>query len=241
MNPNLEIQVNKTQAGLYTVTYGRKEAPLDVQEAAFAANGLNLVSPTQDAFLRVKESQGIFKPYSRTSADVFYDDRNNHAVIVPGGAISRLVGTANLVDAHRQGREYAIPKSQRDLVYAMVDEMLENGIAFVAPGGQTAVETSQFGKNDLTSRLFSDKSLGIEAQEYGDWLQSQGGKVNTFFMDGEDYSKAQKAPYLNKLRVYGPVNDFDVYGSKRNLDIDNGAFGVRFEKTAEGGAKKLKK
>ncbi|MEK6947304.1 MAG: hypothetical protein AABX32_06880 [Nanoarchaeota archaeon] len=238
MNPNLEMQVNKTNAGLWTVTYGRKEAPLDIQEAAFAANGLSLVSPAQDAFLRVKENQGIFKPYSRTRADVFYDDRNNQVIIVPGGAISRLVGTANLVDAHRQGREYVIPKNQRDLVYAMVDEMLKNGIAFTAPDGKTQVQTSEFGRNDLTSMLFSDKSLGIEAPEYGDWLQSQGKNVNTFFMDRNDYSRAQKAPYLNKLRVHGPDIDFVVDGDDRDLDDDSGAFGVRFEKTAEGGPKK---
>lgn len=47
MIPNLEVQVNKTQAGLYTVTYGRKEAPLNEQEAAFAVNGLDIVSPSQ--------------------------------------------------------------------------------------------------------------------------------------------------------------------------------------------------
>src|SRR3989344_8008797 len=183
MSPNLEMQVNKTNAGLFTVTYGRKEAPLNVQEAAFAANGLGFISPAELGFLRTKESQGIFKPYSRTSSDVFYDDRNNQVVIVPDGAISRLVGVANLVDAHRPGKEYIIPKNQRDLVYAMVDEMLKSGIAFTAPEGQTQVQTSEFGKNDLTSRLFSDERLGIKAQEYGDWLKGQGRNVNTFFMD----------------------------------------------------------
>ena len=45
MNPNLEMKVNKTNAGLYTVTYGYKEAPLNVEEAAFAANGLEIISP----------------------------------------------------------------------------------------------------------------------------------------------------------------------------------------------------
>ena len=237
MNPNLEMQVNRTNAGLYTVTYGLKEAPLDVQEAAFAANGIEIFSPAQLGFLRAKEGKGTFKPYSRTGADVLYDDRNNQVVVVPDGAISRLVGIANLIDAHRQGIEYAIPKNQRDLVYAMVDEMLKSGIAFVAPHGQTGVQTSEFGKNDLTSRLFFDKGLGIEAQEYGDWLQSQGRNVNTFFMDRKDYSQAQKAPYLNRLRVFGPDGGFVVDGIIRVLDYGLGAFGGRFEKPAEGGAK----
>ena len=238
MNPNLEMQVNKANAGLYTVTYGRKEAPLDVQEAAFAAKGLGMISPAQFGFIRVKESQGIFKPYSRTSSDVFYDDRNNQVVIVPDGAISKQVGIINLVDAHRQVREYVIPENQRDLVYAMVDQMLKSGIAFIAPDGQTEIQTSEFGKNDLTSRLFSDKGLGIEAQEYGDWLQSQGRNTNTFFMNEKNYSQAQKAPYLNRVRVCGPVGGFFVDGSNRNLFNLDSAFGVRFEKTAEGGPKK---
>ena len=239
MSPNLEMQVNKTNAGLFTVTYGRREAPLNVQEAAFAANGLGFISPAELGFLRTKESQGIFKPYSRTSSDVFYDDRNNQVVIVPDGAISKQVGIINLVDAHRQYREYVIPENQRDLVYAMVDEMLKSGIAFVAPHGLTEVQTSEFGKNDLTSRLFSDKGLGIEAQEYGDWLQSQGRNTNTFFMNEKNYSQAQKAPYLNRVRVCGPGFDFLVDGDYGSLYFNYfSAFGVRFEKTAEGGPKK---
>lgn len=239
MNPNLEMQINKTNAGLYTLTYGRKEAPLDVQEMAFAANGLGIVSPAQIGFLRTNESQGIFKPYSRTNADVFYDDRDGgKVVIVSNGEISKRVGVFDLVDAHRQGNEYVIPKNQRDRVYDMVDEMLKNGIAFIVPDGRTTVQTSEFGKNDLTSRLFSDKRLGIEAQEYGDWLQSQKRNVNTFLMDDKDYSRAQKAPYLNRLRVFGPDNDFYVLGNNGSLVILLGAFGVRFEKTAKGGAKK---
>ena len=233
------MQVNETNARLYTVTYGRKEAPLDVQEAAFAANGIEIVSPAQLGFLRTNESQGIFKPYCRTGSDVFYDDRDGgKVVIVPDGAISKIVGIVNIVDAHRQYKEYAIPKNQKDLVYAMVDEMLKSGIAFIAPDGRTYIPTSEFGKNDLTSRVFSDKGLGIEAQEYGDWLQSQGRNANTFFMDGKDYSRAQKAPYLNRLRVYGPGNGFGVYGNGRGLNSNNGAFGVRFEKAAESGPKK---
>ena len=236
MNPNLEMQVSRTNSGLLTVTYGRKEAPLDVQEAAFAANGLEIVSPAQLGFLRSK-GNGVFNSYSRTGADVLYDDRNDHVVIVPNGAISRLVGVANLVDAHRQSKEYIIPKNQRNLVYAMVDEMLKSGMAFTAPDGQTQVPTSEFGKNDLTSRLFSDKSLGAEAQEYGDWLKSQRRSANTFFMDNKVYSQSQKAPYLNRLRVCGPGGGFVVNGSNGDLHNNNGAFGVRFE-SAEGGARK---
>ena len=175
---NLEMQVNKTQAGIYTVTYGYKVAPLDVQEMSFAAKGLDLVSPARLGFLKAKDS-GIFNPYSRTNADVIYDDRKDgQVVIVPDGAISTIVGIFNLVDAHRKGTEYIIPKHQKGWVYAMVDEMLKNGIAFTVPHGLTQVSTSQFGNTDLTSRLFSNHSLGIEAQEYGDWLQSKGRNVN---------------------------------------------------------------
>ena len=241
MNPNLEVQVNKTQAGLYTVTYGRKEAPLDVQEAAFAANNLGIVSPAQLGFLRAKDSH-IFNHYSRTGPhDVFYDDRHNTVVIAPGGAISKLVGIANLTDAHRQNQEYVIPKSQRDLVYAMVDEMLRRGTAFTASDGRTDVSTSKFGQTELTSMLFSDDISGIKAQDYGDWQKEQGRATQSIFFDDADYAKSQKAPYLNRLRVYGPDIVFFVVGYGRGLDNRNGAFGVRFEKTAEGGAKKSKK
>ena len=195
---------------------------------------LRLFLPAQLGFLRAK-GDGAFKPYSRTNADVFYDDRDNgQVVIVPDSAISKQVGTANLVNAHRQGRDYTIPENQRDVVYDMIDEMLESGTALVVPHGQTKVQTSEYGKNDLTSRLFSGKRLGIKAQEYGDWQKNQGRNVNTFYMNEKLHSQAQKAPYLNRLCVYSPDGAFDVYGNGRLLDINIGAFGVRFEKTAEG-------
>src|SRR3989338_5575547 len=98
---------------------------------------LRLFLPAQLGFLRAK-GDGAFKPYSRTNADVFYDDRDNgQVVIVPDSAISKQVGTANLVNAHRQGRDYTIPENQRDVVYDMIDEMLESGTALVVPHGQT--------------------------------------------------------------------------------------------------------
>ena len=245
MNPTLEMQVSQTQAGLYTVTYVRKEASLDAQETSFAANGLEIVSPAQLGFLRAQGPEGTFNHYSRTNADVLYDDRTDKVVIFPNGALNSKLGIAsianlvdNLVDAHRQKKEYVISEAQRDKVYAMVDEMLRSGIAFVAPHGQTDVSTSKFGQTELTSKLFSDKSLGIEAQDYGNWLQSQKRNAKTFLMDRKDYSRAQKAPYLNRLCFFVPGGDFFVFGIGKSLASNYGAFGVRFEKTAEVGAKK---
>ena len=238
---NLEMQVNKTPAGLYTVTFGYKQAPLDVQEGAFAVHGLHTVSPAEFGFLRAQGPRDTFNLYSRTDADVLYDNRTNQVVIVPNGAISRQVSIANLVDAHRRGKEYVIPENQRDLVYAMVDEMLRNNIAFVAPHGETGVPTAEFGKNDLTLRLFSDKRLGIEAQEYGDWQKERGIASQSIFLDNADYAQSQEGLYLNRLRVCGSGGDFDVDGGSRGLVNNFGAFGVRFEKTAVGGVGGAKK
>ena len=237
MGPNLEMQVNKTQAGLYTVTYGRKEAPLDVQESAFAVNGLAMVSPSQLGFLRAQGGTGTFMPYSRTNADVFCDDRHNQVVIVPDEAISKLVGIDSLVDAHRQGKEYVIPKNQRDLVYAMVDKMLENGRAFATKYGDHSIDTSRFGEDGLTDIMFSDPSLGISAADYGAWLKDQGRGTQSIFFDGKEYATKQVGPYLNRLRVHGPDGVFYAVGF-RYLGNYDGAFGVRFEKATEGGAKK---
>ncbi|MBI2549502.1 hypothetical protein HYW21_09240 [Candidatus Woesearchaeota archaeon] len=239
MNPNLEMKVSKTQAGLYTVTYGYKEAPLDVQEAAFAVHGMHMVSPAELGFLRVQGPKDTFNPYSRTNADVFYDDRTNQVVIVPDGAISNLVGIPNLVEAHKQGRECVLPNNQRDSVYGIVDEMLGKGTAFTANHGQTDILVSEFGQFELTSRLFSDESLRIKAQDYGDWLKEQGRGSQSMVFGNKDYAKFQGGPYVNRLRVFGPDFGVNVDGDVRFLDCnDGGAFGVRFEKTAGGGAKK---
>ena len=240
MNPNLEMNVSKMQAGLYTVTYGCKEAPLDVQEAAFAANGIEIVSPAELGFLRAQGPKNIFNPYSRTNADILYDDRNNQFVIIPNEELSKQLGIANLVDAHRQNKKYIIPKNQRDLVYSMADEMLRKGTAFTANHGRTNIPVSEFGQTELTSRLFSGESLGIKAQDYGDWLKEQGRGAQSIFFNSEVYAKSQEGPYLNRLRVYGPDGDFIVGGGSRDLGDNDGAFGVRFEKTAEGGAKSRK-
>lgn len=240
MNPNLEMQVNKTQAGIFTVTYGYKEAPLDVQEAAFAVNGLGTVLPAQLGFLRAKEGAGTFKPYSRTNADVLndiYDGRNNQVVIAPNGALSAQFGIANLVEAHLQGEEYVIPKNQRDLIYAMVDEMIKRGTAFTASHGRTDIPASEFGQTELTFKLFSDEGLGIKAQDYGDWLKEQGRGPQSMVFDDEGYAKSQKGPYANRLRVYGPGNDFIVVGYW-DLVGGSGAFAVRFERPPKAVARK---
>ena len=177
-------------------------------------------------------------PYSRTSADVLYDDRNSKVVVVPNEALSAQFGIANLVEAHRQAREYVIPKKQRDLVYAIADEMLRKGTAFTWSHGQTDIPVSEFGKTELTYKLFSDEGLGIKAQDYGDWLKGQGIGAQSLFFNDAGYAKSQKGPYVTRVRVVGPGGDFDVVGDDGILDNDDGAFGVRFEKTAEGGAKK---
>ena len=227
---NLTVDVKTTKAGLYTVTFCYTQAPLDIQEASFAADGLKIVSPAQLGFLRAKVKDGEFNMYSRTDADVFYDDRTPQAVIVPKGAMRNLVGIASLVDAHRQGKECVVPKGQRELAYALIDEMLGNGIAFTAPYGRTDVQTSDFGQHDVTSRLFTDKSLGIKAQDYGDFLAKQERKVQSLFFDDKAYALSQEAPYINGLRVWGPDYSFNVIGDRRNLGSGSGAFGVRFEK-----------
>ena len=119
----------------------------------------------------------------------------------------------------------------------MVDAMLGKGIAFTANHGSTDVSTSEFGQTELTSKLFSDEILGIKAQDYGDFVKGQGRKIQSILFHDGDYAKSQKGPYTNRLRVYGPVVGFIVIGVRslgddRNLGSCDGAFGVRFEKTA---------
>lgn len=238
MNLNLEMHLNRTQAGLYTITYGRVEAPLDVEEAAFAAHGLTTVSPAQLGFLRATQPAGTttFNQSSRVSADVFYDDRNQgQVVIVPDGAIGKLVRVVNTLDYENQFSEYVLPEGRRDQVYATVDEMLRNGTAFTANHGSTCVIASAFGEHDLTSRLYSDERLGIQAQTYGDWLRSQGINGQSIYFDDREYALSRAGPYLNRLRVHGSDVGFNVGRISWFLRGDRGgAFGVRFEKTAEG-------
>ena len=237
MNINLQPQVAQTKDGLYVVTYASLNAPLNVQEAAFAAHGLHTASPAELGYLRAGVENSPFTPYSRTDMDVFYDDRGGGKVVLARDrAISKLF-LSDLVNAHRKDKELIIPKDQRELVYATIDAMLENGRALATGHGVHRIDTSRFGEDGLTEIMFSDPSLGIHAADYGAWLNNQGRDTQSLFFDSKDYAKSQKGPYLNRLRVFGPGSGFDA-GDGRYLGDDGSAFGVRLEKTAEGGAKK---
>jgi len=239
MSPNTETQVTKTPAGIYTVSWRYEQAPLDSQVRSFALDDLKVVSPSQLAFAQTNTEKEIFERYSRTTGDVFYDPRINKFVIFPEGTIRDLVGIIDIVDAHRQGKEYVIPKNQRDEIYGIADKMLRKGTAVAVTPETTKVDTSKFGEVELTDRLYSNEGMGFKAQNYGNFLKNEKRRaVQSFFLDGESYAKSQKGPYANGLRVYGPNDDFVVGGNVRGLGNWDGAFGVRFEKTAKGGPKK---
>ena len=238
MNINLQPQVAQTEDGLYAVTYARISAPLNVQEAAFAAHGLHTVSPTELGYIRAGIEDSPFMRYSRTSMDVFYDNGDGGRVVLAGDrAISQLF-LSDLVTAHRKGKELIIPQDQRERVYATIDVMLQNGRAFATGHEEHSIPTSGLGEDGITDIMFSDPSLGIRAADYGAWLKGQGRSTQRIFFDGADYAKSQKGPYLNRLRLGGPGDGFVAVGGSRDLGLHYGAFGVRIEKAAEGGAKK---
>ena len=206
-----------------------------------------MVSPAELGFLRAQGPKGIFDRYSMTNYDVVYDPRSrSKVVIVPCGAISEsnLVGLVYLVEAQRQEGECVIPRYKRDSVYDMVDEMLRKGIAFRADHGRRRIPVSEIGQTELTSKLFSDPELGMTAENYADWLEKQG-KDGLLISFSRVVDRIDPL-YLNRLRVFGPGLDFGVGGSYKAFGVNFGkvfgvnfgAFGVRFEKTAEDGAKK---
>lgn len=242
MSLNLQLDIKKTNAGVFAVTYGYLgapfsiDAPLNIQEAAFVANGLEIVSPAQLGFLRVNVPDDTFNPFSRSCAEVLYDDRDGRKVIVlPNGGISRLVGIDSLAASHGANREYVIPENQRGLIYDLVDEALKNGTVVRAHYGQKDVSTARFGEEELTSRLYSSGLFGFKANDLGDWLQSKGRDIQSFCFDGKEYAYSKEGPYLNRLRLYGSAGKFCVVGGSRYISNLSGAFGVRFEKTTEGG------
>ncbi len=238
MNPTIEAQVTKTPAGIYTVAWRYEHAPLDRQVGSFASDGLKVISPSQLAFVQTNAGNGTFEQYSRTTGDAFYDARNNTFVIFPEGTIRDLVGIANIVDAHRQGKEYVIPKNQRDRLYAIADEMLKKGIAVAVNPGRTNVNTSRFGEVGLTDRLYSNEGIGFKAGDYGNFLRDKKRRdTQSFVLDDENFAKSQKGPYVNGLRLCDSGFGFVVDGYW-DLDDNGGTFGVRFEKATKGGARK---
>ena len=239
------VRTNTIMAGLYNVAFIYNTSTLNIQEAVFASNGLEMVSPAQLGFLRAN-NHPAFNRNSTTNADVFYDDRDNaKIVVVKGGNISKEIGLDNLVKSWGIGKECFIPKSKTSYVYDMVDTMLREGTAFVVPYRTIRLNTDSFEENELTEKLFTDKILGIKAQDYGDWLESQGKMIQSLYFDSEKFHKSQKYPYLKKLYITGeqngtyelhkrgflpnPNQNFEVIARNNNYYYAD-AFGVRFEK-----------
>ncbi|MBI2548010.1 hypothetical protein HYW21_01535 [Candidatus Woesearchaeota archaeon] len=233
---NHEMDVNKTQVGLYTVTYALSQRPLDVQELAFAAKGLHTISPAEKGLLMIGVDDSPFTPYSRTDMDVIYDKRaKDRVVLARGKPISQLF-LSDLVDAHKHGREFVVPKEMRDDVYDAIDTMLNNGMAFATTHGTHETPANRLGEEGITNFMYSDPSLGIKAGDFGAWLAERRDVHNAFF-DSQEYAR-QLGPYINRLRLFSPGGDFLAGGGcGRDLYSGDGAFGVRFEKTAEGGEK----
>lgn len=240
----LELKEALTKDGVWVVTYDYKKAPADVQEAAFVAHGLSYISPAELAFLRVNVEGDTFAPYSRTCGEAFVDDRDDGKVVVlPRGGISRIVGIANIVAAHKTGREFVIPESyfpggQREQVYGLVDECLRNGSAVCVRDETNTVATDKFGEEELTEKLYSDERLGVKAEDYGRWLRERGIKVHNLFIDDVNYARQQGGPYINRVRLWDASNSFFADGGYGYLHIHNGAFGVFIKKSVEGSAKK---
>ena len=209
-------------------------APVDFLERHFEERNLDFVSPAQLGFLRAKDfSPDLSETIgpSVTNTDVFYDG-GGRIILMPDGAITKLTGLVDLVNTHKQWKEYVIPENQRGAVYSLVEEMLRKGTAFCTSNGTTSVETSEFGLDELTSRLFADERLGIKAQEYGRWLKMFGINKLTLNFADRNYAISQGGPFVNRLYDEGTFDDyFDIRGY-RILGSPH-AYGVRFESIAE--------
>ncbi len=241
MNLDLELQTDRTKDGLYAVTYAYFEAPLNVQKTAFDAAGLHMVSPAELGYLRHAISgNNPFLKYSRTNTDVFNDLRDRahlRVVLLPGEVLSHQF-LSDLIEAHQRDVEFVVPQNRIGLAYDIVDTMVANGKAIVTTHETHSVPSPQLGQNNLTNPLFSGSQLGIMAEDYGTLLTGMGITAQNIFFDEADYALSQRDSYLNRLRVCGPDCDFYAGGINRDLGSNDGAFGVRFEKIAEGDAKK---
>ena len=242
--PTLEIRLNQTQAGIYNVTYGRIDAPLDVQEATFAENNLSMVSPAQFGYLIASQNEGddTLPVYSKTSYDVFYDDRDGHrVVIVPDGAISKIVGAGTICETHKRFNDVIIPIYNRTAVYDAVDQMIKKGSAFCTSHGKIVIQTSDLADDELTSRLLSDNRLGIKTQFYRDFLTKQKQRTFSISFDFYEQAIAQDNPYMNRLtmgnyqastipKIHQYNSGEDIAGKYTKLDDILPAVGARFEK-----------
>lgn len=237
MDYDLRDTIKSEKVGSFIVNYAYVGSSLDNQQAAFDLSNLSLVSPAQLSFMRKGQSKGhSFLNYSRTNMDVFYDPNTSKIVLIKNGPLgNRFI--KELVSAHSNGNEAVISKGkERDFAYAVIESAKNNNAALVVEPGNKSIDTKDFGINDLTDFLFTDVSIGAKAQDYGDYINDVfDRKAVTAYFDDSSYMKSQKGPYLNKIRARGPDYDFNFNGYFRNLNYNNGAFGVRFE-SAEGSA-----
>lgn len=230
MSLELITQEARTKDGLWVITYAYPELPLDQQEAAFAAAGLETISPAQVGYFRhAIAGDNPFVKYSRTNMEVFYDTRDAKlkVVLLSGSPLKRLVGNLALTKAHRNGTDFVIPKKQRGIVYDLVDTTTKASRAFVTTGGVYEIPTSDFDKHDITCFMYTDDRLGAKPQNFGDWLNGKGRKTHYISLDNQGYALRQSGlPFLTRLCLHCWCNDFNAGGDYGTFDCDEGAFGM---------------
>ena len=235
---SLQLHTRRTDSGLYKATFAWLEVPFDVQEAAFIANRLDIVSPAELGFLRANVGDNTFNQYSSTRGRSIHDNRDDGRgfVVFPEG-LGTLVGTADIVAARRNNKKYGIPKGQEDLFYDIIDTAIRNGNAVRVGYDKTDVPTNKFGEEEVTSLLYTEPSLGASAQDYGNHIAGKGIEVQSFFFDGKDYAM-KNGLYVTVLRLSDSGGGFDVGGNNWGLELGLCAFGVRL-RIAEGETQKI--
>lgn len=228
---SFQLKTVQTKDGL-SITYADLKAALDVQEEEFAAKGLHIPSPAEKAYLMMHFEEKLFLGWSRTNMDVFYDDRDGRRVILAKRSPISQLFLSDMVNAHSQKREFTIPNDKREQVYSKIDTMLGDGSAFSTSHGHHAINTMRFGKSELTEFIFSDPSLGINAADYGKWLQNTHGRDKQFIWFDEIEHASGRGPFLKRLEFMDNKSGFLLGAYATPSSLPNNALGVSFEKNA---------
>lgn len=244
--PKLDIRTVQTFDGRFNVGYSHLGGPYDKQVIIFAANGLEMPSPAKVRYMQsFKDKTDGVMGYSRTDMDVVNMPEAGQIALVDGGVISMLYGGVNsIVDAHRKGDECVIVGKKdnqgRDRLYGILRGLENHGRALIIEPGKKVLPTDKFSENPAARFLHGNEIYGINPNEIGRWLQEQGLKDVTLYLDDVDYMKSEGGGiYINKLRVAGPADSFCAFGNYGRLLGSSyvGAFGVRFT-PAKGGSPK---
>jgi len=197
------------------------EAPFDKALEAIESKGGKIITAKQfaDARMQYDTNNSLSTNGSYIKEGNLFVPNNKHKRILLRNSLV-LKNPAEATQAHREGKEYAIPGTVDSVL-----GKLKDGKDYLVLDSLDAVPTDRFGEDERMKFLF-----GESAQDYGLWLKDKGNVSKTGFYNFRDDSYIDKQGGLFAGQLWLHRLDFNysyIDGYLRYLDYNYRVRGVQ--------------